>query len=193
MLAADVRYGLVRTVDPAAEPVSDAEARAWLRVDHDGDDPMIQSLIRAAREHLENASGMAFVTQTWKLYLDRFPGWEIELPRSPLLAVTSIAYVDSAGVSQTLSSSLYAVDETARPGVVYPAWGEAWPATRYQPKGVTITFAAGFGAPSAVPEGVKQAVKALLAYGYANDGALPSEVPAAVYALLSPHTDGRFP
>lgn len=199
-------YGLVRTVDPTAEPVSDEEARAWLRMDHAGDDPMIASLARAARELVENAAGLAICTQTWRLYLDQFPDvyggfgegayggcGAIELPRSPLIGVTSITYVDTSGATQTLSASAYEVDETVRPGRVQPAYSQVWPVARRQAKAVTVTFTAGWGAPSAVPEGVKQAIKVLLAHGWANSGALPAQLPAAAWALLGPFAPGVYP
>ena len=55
---------------PAAEPLSVAEAKAFLRVEHDDDDAMIASLIAAARNHVEALTRCGLITQTWRIVLD---------------------------------------------------------------------------------------------------------------------------
>ena len=76
---------------PAAEPVTLAEAKAWLRVDTgDDDDALITSLISAARARAEWHTGRAFVTQGWTLWLDCWPsGACAEIPLPPLQGVQS--------------------------------------------------------------------------------------------------------
>ena len=59
---------------PAVEPVTLADMKAHLRVTHDSEDAMIASLIKAAREELEQAAGLALISQGWRLYLDCWPG-----------------------------------------------------------------------------------------------------------------------
>lgn len=187
------RYGLTLTSAPATEPVTTAEAKAWLRQDHAADDTMIEELVKSARQLVEQETGLALITQTWRLTLDDFPEWEIELPRSPLASVSSITYVDSAGATQTLDAAEYESDETVRPGIVQPSYGNTWPAARCQAKSVQITFVAGYGAASAVPAPLKQAVKALAGFLYENGGALPANLPEFVKALVTPFRDGRYP
>ena len=58
---------------PTEEPVSLAEAKLHLRVDDNADDALIAALITAARQHAENDTRRALVTQTWRLALDQFP------------------------------------------------------------------------------------------------------------------------
>jgi len=58
---------------PTEEPVSLAEAKAHLRVDISDDDALIGAMIVAARQEAEAACRRAFVSQQWKLLLDRFP------------------------------------------------------------------------------------------------------------------------
>jgi uncharacterized phiE125 gp8 family phage protein len=79
---------------PAALPVTVEECKAYGRIDFDDADALIESLIGAARDHLEQATGRTFVATTYQLTLDAFPCDEIALPRSPVLSVASVKYYD---------------------------------------------------------------------------------------------------
>jgi uncharacterized phiE125 gp8 family phage protein len=61
---------LIRTVEPAAEPVTLAEAKAHLRLADSSEDDLLTGLIRAARQDVERATGMALIDQHWRLVLD---------------------------------------------------------------------------------------------------------------------------
>lgn len=186
--------GLVRTVAPASEPVSLAEAKAQCRIDSTDENDLLTALIAAARTHLEEITWRAFVTQTWRLTLREFPRCSrpIVPPRPPLIAVSSITYLDSTGASQTLAADKYVVDAAADPGTIEPAYGLTWPVTRDHPAAVTVTYTAGFGNAAAVPADLVHAMKLLIAH-YAEHreavtaGAL-SEMPLAVRALVAPWT-----
>ena len=58
---------------PASEPVSLAEAKLFLRVEHDDDDDLIAALIAAARVQVEAQTRRALITQTWRLVRDVWP------------------------------------------------------------------------------------------------------------------------
>ena len=60
----------------------------------------------------------------------QFTGDIIKIAKWPLSSVTSIAYLDADGDSQTLSASKYIVDAANIPGRIKPAFGEVWPTTR---------------------------------------------------------------
>jgi uncharacterized phiE125 gp8 family phage protein len=64
---------LLRTGEPLAEPVTVSEVKSHLRLQHASEDDLIAGLIRAAREEVERATGMALIDQTWRLVLDRWP------------------------------------------------------------------------------------------------------------------------
>lgn len=149
---------LKRTVAPASEPVSLAEAKAALRLDGTADDSLVGGLITAARESAENYTGRAFVTQTWRMVLPSFPcgtDRRIYLPKPPVQSVTSVTYVDSDGVTQALSPASYTFVDDGHCPYIVEAYGETWPSARAQDDAVTVTFVAGY---SAVPEAIKTAI-----------------------------------
>lgn len=137
-----------RIVEPTAEPISLAQAKRQLRVDGTDDDTYISGLISAARNYVENQCSVSLVVSTFKQTLDCFPaGDTISLNFPPLLDVTSITYVDSAGATQTLATTVYSVVTHERPGKVKLKYLQDWPTTRIQPDAVTITFRAGYVRP----------------------------------------------
>ncbi len=52
---------------PAVEPVSLAEAKAFLRVEHNDDDGVIEALALASRIHVESRTRRALISQSWRL------------------------------------------------------------------------------------------------------------------------------
>ena len=50
-----------------------AEAKAYLRVEHDDDDDVIAALIAGARVHVEAQTRRALITQSWRLIRDAWP------------------------------------------------------------------------------------------------------------------------
>jgi len=201
---------------PTSEPVSVDDAKEFLRVDGGDDDALIGSLITAARQHIDGRDGWlgrCLITQTWDLFLERFPGFglwgyyanlppvagygnyryemqDIIVSLPPLQSVTSITYTDTAGAPQTLNSSTYVVDATSQPGRIMPAVGQTWPATRPQVNAAVVRFVAGYGVADAVPEPIRMAIKAMVAHWYENRepaGALLSPLPMHLDALLAPY------
>lgn len=191
------RLVLARTADAATEPVTAAEAKAHLRVDHADDDAYIGTLITAARQHVEEWTSRALVTQTWELKLDRFPAsGAIALPRPPLQGVTAITYIDDNGASQTLAADQYTVHTSELPGRVTRAYEVTWPSTRAVPNAVTVTYTAGYGAAAAVPNPIKQALLLIVGDLYRNrEDTITGTVAArlkAVDALIGPYRTWWF-
>lgn len=155
--------GYTRTVAPTSEPLTTAQAKAHLNVDHTAFDTQIESLIKSARRSCEAYLGRALITQTWKLYLDCFPsdGCAIRLPNPPLQSVTSITYIDQDGATQTWASGNYQVDTVSTVGRIILAPGEAYPSTESgRINAVTITYVCGYGdASTAIPENILHAVR----------------------------------
>lgn len=202
-------YGLTQTSAPASEPVTTAELKSWLRIEHSSDDTDIAALGLAARRLVESYLGRQLVTATWRLTLDGFPwpgGWAylevptlfpdphtIRLPKAPLQSVTSVEYYDLTGTLQTLAADTYNVDAAHDPGRILLAMGKVWPVTQLRPGAVRVTFVAGYGNAAAVPEELKLAIKMLAAHWYErrgdDDG--QQELPLAVRSLLGANWNGE--
>jgi uncharacterized phiE125 gp8 family phage protein len=149
---------------PTSEPVTLTEAKAHLRVDASDDDALITALIIAAREGAEQITGRALMSQTWELGLDGFSdrepayhrhAYRISLPRPPLVSITSVKYLDTSGVLQTMAESDYLLDDHSEPARLMPAYGTCWPVTRCQANSVLIRYDAGYADADSVPQQIK--------------------------------------
>lgn len=160
-----------RTVGPTVEPVSLDEAKAHLRVDVNADDLLLERLITAAREYVEEATGRALINQTWQLSLDAWPGEDyIELPRAPLSSITSVVYTDSNNTSNTFSDNNYVADTDSEPGSIVLKYGCEWPTvTLANGQPIKITYVSGYGTTSdSVPQQLRQAILLLVGHWYEN-------------------------
>ncbi|HVJ09270.1 MAG TPA: hypothetical protein VM554_12890 [Acidisarcina sp.] len=172
---------LVLITPPAAEPVTLAEVKLQLGFGPVEDSDRLASeiladklrgFIVAARVACENHCRRAFLTQTWLLRLDGFPGtpsrynWrgypQIDLPQPPVQSIEFVRYVDTFGAVQDLlldttygngglqyGYQLERGSET-QPGRLLSAWARPWPPTRMVPSNVLVQFRCGYGGPLAV-------------------------------------------
>jgi len=181
---------------PAAEPLTLAEAKRWLRVDHVDDDPLIASLIKGARERIEARTGRAIMAQSWRIVLDAWPGpsrqggARVTLPVLPAAAVTAVRLLDAAGEPAILASTRYALEPGAEPPCLVvtdppnPGRGR---------NGIEIDVVAGYGGtPADCPEPLRQAMRLLIVAAYEargpeRAGAARPEVIEAVDRLLAPY------
>lgn len=170
-------------IPPEVEPVTLAEAKVHLRVEHALEDELIRTYVVAARELVEAETARALLEQTWELALSGFSCACLLLPRPPLLGVVEVRYLDSAGVDHVWASSEYEVEIVAGPharhGLLRPGAGKSWPATQITPRAVRVVFRAGYGAD--LPASLKAAV--LLA---AEDFYERRDVGVAVHRLIAP-------
>lgn len=180
---------LQRTTDAATEPITTAQAKTHMRVDISDDDTYIDTLITSARQYAEEITSRSFITQTWVRMLDWFPA-VIELERGDVISVTTLKYIDSNGDLQTLAADQYQTDFTANPARVMPARTVTWPTiSSLDFNAVQVTYTAGYGAASAVPAIIKDAVRILVEHLYGFGREIATEirlqnVPHSAQALL---------
>lgn len=175
---------------PAIEPVTLSEVKAHCVIAHDEDDTLLGTLISAAREHGESLTGRSWAPKTLEVVLDSFPSGAIELPASPVTAVTSIKYLDADGAEQTMPDTDYYVDTDSLVGRVIPK--DAWPEAVDRLNAVRVRYTAGFAAGS-IPPALKQWLLIRVASLYAQRESLTagnvSELSRSfVDGLLDPYT-----
>ena len=159
---------------PTIEPVSPAEAKDHLRIDISDEDTVVSAMVTAAREHVEDVTRRALLTQTWDYYLDAFPpGNAIVLPFGNLASVTSVKYKDDDGTETTMVVTTEYIVETNGEGfgrIVLP-YGVTWPSfTAYPSNPITIRFVCGWTTAALVPYKIKAAIKMLCADMYEMRG-----------------------
>lgn len=198
-----MRYRTLRKItEPTAEPLTVAEAKQHLRVEHSDDDSTIENLITSAREYVETYLDCTLMLTQYKMTLDLFPA-HIELPKSPLSTVSgydsiSLTYTTDTEATVTLSSSEYRVDSYSVPAVLRPLYGDSWPSHLADYNSIEVTFWAGYGSTSAaVPQRIRNAMLMLITHLYENRssvqvGTVATVVPDSMRMLLDSAKFGGY-
>lgn len=155
---------------PATEPVSLAEAKAFLKIDDGAEDGLVTTLIGAARLHVEAVTGKALIAQSWRKVLDRWPDEGIvALPVAPVRALTAITATDDGGEEHALAVGQFT---TADDRVIVPRVVAGMPVLQER-QGLEIDYVAGFGTTAeAVPPDLRQAVLGLVAHWFEHRDAV---------------------
>lgn len=160
---------------PSGEPLSLAEAQAYLKTTDPAEDAWITSAIQAVRQQCEAFTRRALMTQTWALWRDAFPSPsinglnEIELPFPPLASVTHLRAWDAAGTGAVFDSGNYLVDTASTPGRIVLRETAVWPSNLRNARAVEVEYVAGYGNTAAdVPEALKQGMLLWMRLLYAD-------------------------
>ena len=182
-----------RITQPSTEPVLLADVKAQLSIATADTlvDAIITRRITEARQWAENFTGRTIMPSNWGGVLDSFPH-EVELFYPPATAIVSVTYTDPAGVTQTMDSADYYLDEDATPNWVLPAYGENWPDTLDTANAVRVRYTAGYADAAAVPGPIKEAIMLIVGHWMRYQGAVEAglnitRVPNAVECLLIPY------
>ena len=161
---------------PAAlQPASLAEVKAWGRITHDSEDDFITSLIKSATTRVEMICKRAFITQIFTMYLDKWPGRAIDIPRPPFQTLTSFSYWPDGGSAYTaVDSNIYTLDDSGEvPARIVLKEDNTWPEVEDRPAAVRLIYVAGYGDTSAdVPQAIREGVQMLAAHLYETRGAI---------------------
>lgn len=176
------------TTQTFAQAISDADVKAWLKVDHDDDDTLIGALRDAALHHIENHTGRTLRTSTFVVTAPNFDCIK-RLPFGPLTTVSSIEYfAENSDALQTLAASQY--EHALLGDVLHIAFRQTTPNTDpYRANAVKLSCGGGTRAVD-LPDGMRTAALLLVGHWYENRSAVHIgssivEMPMAVKALLA--------
>jgi uncharacterized phiE125 gp8 family phage protein len=176
---------------PAVEPLTLDEAKAYLRVEHDDDDPVITALIAGARIHVETQTRRALITQTWRLIRNNWPAdGRLHVLPAPLQAIVAARVYEADGTTVAIDTQAFVFDKAAAPALVaFAPW--SLPIPDRVVGGIEIDVRVGYGdTAAAVPQPLRQAIRILLAHWYENRGLVAAQaavLPATVGALIAPY------
>ncbi|MND21708.1 Phage gp6-like head-tail connector protein [compost metagenome] len=158
---------------PALEPVTVADARAFLRISTESEDDILRRVIKTARELVEAETGLALIDQTWRLRVDRWPrSGRLALFKYPAKAVTAVVAYQPDGSAISMEPEEFMLQHGRRPQRVYMA---QYPDAQSF-CGLEVDFIAGFGETGVeVPDAIKQAILTLAAHLYENRAGLDSK------------------
>jgi uncharacterized phiE125 gp8 family phage protein len=133
------------------------------------EDTLLTDNITAVREHVEDITRRALLTQTWRYYLDEFPCENfIKIPFGNLQTVTSIKYKGSdwltAADDVTLIEGTDYIVETNGEGIgrIVLPYGGVWPSVILYPSNpICIEIVCGWTTALLVPYKIKAAMKML--------------------------------
>ena len=132
---------------PAIEPLSLAEAKAFLRVETGDDDDVIAALIAGARIHVEAQTRRALITQSWRLSIDAWPDdGRLNVLPAPLQTLTAARVYDFDNAAQTLDTAAFVLDKGASALIFAPNLA-TWtlPAPGRMSAGIELDVTAGYG------------------------------------------------
>ena len=185
---------------PTNLPTTLAEMKMHLRVTNTLENDYITALIGAARDWAEAFTRRSFVKTTYKMSLDYFPSCPFYLPRSPLVSIDSIKYLDEDSTEQTVASSVYGSDDAdSIPVRVFLKSEQSWPSdVLNQLSAVSVTFSTGYADDTSeavaadVPKSIVAAIHRLVGSWNENReevvvGMTASKVPGTVERLLWAH------
>ena len=142
-------------------PLSLAEAKAALRISGSDLDTEVEAALKAAVEWCETESSRALrvahtITQTYR----QWPVSPVRFDHQPVKAIISIAYYDTSGGSQVVSSSNYRLLASGDGAAALEFDdGYSLPSLDVRSDAVTITYTAGYDDIGSVPEQAKQAMR----------------------------------
>ncbi|MEX2126867.1 MAG: head-tail connector protein [Xanthobacteraceae bacterium] len=172
---------------PASEPLLLAEAKQFLRVEHDADDELIAALVAAARNAVEFATRRVLITQAWRIVLDRWPAaGRIVAPVNPLRALAAARVLAEDGEPTALDVDAFTLDTASLPGVIaFERANVAEPGRSLA--GIELDVTAGYGDAADVPAPLTHAIRLLLARSYEHRDQIQSNaLPDTVASLIAP-------
>jgi len=205
--------GLTVTTVESEFAITSAEVKNWLRIDGSDDDTVISTLLKASHNWAKRYTARSITTQTLKLSIDSVYDTDIPvkegnyvgidqditrrsilLPQSPVASISSVKYYDDADTESTFASSKYYLDSAGVPARFVLRNGESYPTGLRVANALEITYVAGYGGASDVPDDIKHACLIYTAwlFEHRGDGTERMSAPYQATQLLQPYVIRQF-
>lgn len=185
---------MIKVIDPPnSEPIGLDEVKLFCRIDGEIDDPLATSLITAARMYFEGQTNLRLISQEIQDDRENFPHDYFYL-EGPVQSIDLIEYIDENGDWQEWDLLEVQSDLLSNPARFYPADTFSYPSVLEGLGAVSVTYTAGYGDATDVPEIIKQALKMLVSHWFnqretSSDTTL-SEVPYACDSIIKMFSRG---
>lgn len=175
-------FTVERVTAPAVEPLSLAEAKLYLRIEHEVEDALIEGIIVAAREAAEQWTGRSLITQSQRLRVAGNACGIVTLPRGPVQSIQTVENVID-GEAATIDADQYRLH--AARGILQllsVPYGDE----------LVVTYVAGFGdegadVPSLIRQGMLQHITQLF-----EKRDTEGNTPELARALYQPYREMRL-
>lgn len=148
---------------PAKLAVTLGELKSHARIDNDLQDANLYGWLVTAIREAQSETGRQLINATYDETFNAWPcadDWgdrAFRLRWAPLVSVSSVKYLDTAGVQQTLDPANYRADVVRAPGRVVFKRGTSFPSLYDDSQTITVRYVAGYGAEMHdVPEEIRQ-------------------------------------
>ena len=203
--------GLTVHTQPATEPLSESEIRAYCRAQDDNDLDILLMMAKTARQFCEEFTNRMLLSQTLHLFLDATedmnnPLWEgmrtgpylnyyknyITLAKGPVISVTSVETFNDADEATTMNASRYFVDSAREPARIVLRTGETFPTALRVANAIRVVYKVGYGSVSLIPEPLKLGMLMHIAYMYDQRGDMKDyqqtlAMPPMIQKLYAPY------
>ncbi|WP_395674707.1 head-tail connector protein [Inquilinus sp.] len=181
-------------IGPAEPVLTLEEAKAHLRVDHAGEDALIERCIVGAVSGVAGWLGRALGRQAFVGRLDgSYPCRPIEVSPPPVRAITALRYVDEDGAGQTMPDTDYRIIERGpAPSLISLAHGVSAPSVRCQLNSIAVEFDAGYDDGLPMPDSIRTGLLLMVGHLFENReavniGNIVNELPLSVQFFLGQH------
>lgn len=144
------------------------QIKSDLRVDGDGEDLLIYSLLKAATSMIEGYTNRVLLESTFTAYLDELPSdLTVYLFKYPVTSIDSVKYYNSSGVLTTLTNNVdYFIDISGCPARVKFLTPPSVQANILN--GIQINFTGGATDINSVDKGIIAALRVIVGHLYEN-------------------------
>lgn len=189
--------GLTTVTRPQQHAITYTDASEYLRLDEQQDVDLVRALIRSATDYVETYTGRALINRTLKYSVDYIEEVDVklhegmrigpdltirrkylELPKPPVVSVSSIVTFDDSDNGTTFNTAKYYVDNQREPARIILRQGETFPTALRVGNALEVTYVSGYGASgSSVPESIKLAMLQFVTFNYEHRGDTEGKTP----------------